>query len=825
MISSDNTTPAGPPNPPKVSGAAIALIDERGTVVGWTQAAQRLVGYCVEDIVGRSVALMLPSSGELLGISSFAEQRRGQRGWSGTAAVRHRDGRTLNLSLGISLLRGQDESLRWLISLADVGAHSEMKNGSVRESLLIDAPIGIIVHDSQLRCTWVNDAMELHDGIPPDRRFGRPLTDSIPGFETAALEALMRKVLESGTTMVHQYKAWLPEDLSREHAFSASSFCLQDAAGQPLGVCSVIVDDTGGQPMRERLAALSQVSTRIGGSLDIMQTGQELADAAVPLLADYATVDLSESVTSNEEPYGRIGAVRDHAPVFRRAGLASIHAGIPESPWARGDIVFASLSSPFTSVFRSGRSHLEPVLDTSPGTWIAHDPARAQKIREHGVHSMMIVPIRARRSVLGVAVFARTEDLAPFHEDDLILAEELVTRAALSLDNARRYACERTTALALQRNLLPRCLKGGAAVEAASRYLPADTDAGVGGDWFDVIPLSGARVALVVGDVVGHGIDAAATMGRLRTAVRTLADLEVPPDELLSHLDQCVGRLAEEDDDPNHTPVVGATCLYAVYDPVTRQCTMARAGHVPPAIIDPQGRATFPDLPSGAPLGLGLGLVPFDSVEMELPEGSLLAFYTDGLVESRGGDIDVGMHRLSAALTQPDQSLEDLCSSVMDTVPTQAPSDDVTLLLVRIRTLDAAQISSWELPTEPTVVRTARHVTARQLSEWGLQHLVPTTELVVSELVTNALRHGAGPIRLRLIRHQVLTCEVFDSGNCYPRLRRARIVDENGRGLLLVARLSRRWGFRSASGGKVVWVEQDLPTEPAHDPCPSQASA
>ncbi|MGW4518381.1 SpoIIE family protein phosphatase [Streptomyces sp. NPDC004393] len=799
----------------EISDAAIAMIDEQGTVVAWTQAAQHVVGYCAEDVVGQSATLLLPSSEEALEVSAFAEQCRAQGGWSGTAAVRHRDGRTLNLSLRLSLLWGQDATHRWLVSLTDIGAFSSgMMNGSVRESLLARAPLGIAIRDPQLRCTWVNDTME-HDGISRDRRFGRRLKDSLPGFEAEALEAVMRQVLASGTSAVHEYRAWPPEDPRREHAFAASFFYLQGADGQALGVCSISVDVTSNQRARERLAILSHASTCIGSTLDIMQTAQELANVAVPLLADYAVVDLAESIPPfGEEPSARIDTMSDGPSVFHRAGLASIHPGIPESTFARGETISVLPNSPLANALRTGRSHLEPVLDTIPGTWIDHDPARAQKIRENGVHSLMIVPIRARRSVLGVALFARTEDPMPFRDDDLLLAEELVARAALSLDNARQYARERSTALALQRNLLPRRLSGGVAVEAAGRYLPADTDAGVGGDWFDVIPLSGARVALVVGDVVGHGINAAVAMGRLRAAVRTLADLDLPPDELLNHLDDSVRRLTEEDDDaPDQIPaIMGATCVYAVYDPASRQCTIARAGHPPPAIVDAQGQVTFPDLPTGAPLGLGLGLVPFDAVEVELPEGSLLAFYTDGLVESRDDDIDVGLHRLGTVLAQPEQSLEDLCSSVVETVPTQAASDDVTLLLVRIHTLDAAHVASWDLPTEPAVVSTARHLAAQQLSEWGLEHLVPTTELIISELVTNAIRHGAGPIRLRLIQHQVLTCEVFDSGKCYPRLRHARIVDENGRGLFLIAQLSSRWGFRSATGGKLVWVDQDLPS-------------
>ncbi|MGW2933131.1 SpoIIE family protein phosphatase [Streptomyces sp. NPDC001156] len=701
------------------------------------------------------------------------------------------------------------------MSVTDIGTLSrETRNGSVRESLLTHAPIGIVVRDPKLRCVWANDTMESHDGISRDRRLGRRITDAQPGFEAEALEAVMRQALRNGTTAVHEYRAWPTEDPRREHAFSVSYFCLQDADGKTLGVCGISVDVTGSQRARERLAILSQAATRIGSTLDVMRTGQELADLAVPLLADYAYVDLGESAPFGEEASTRIDTMSGRPPVFLRAGQASIHPGTPESTFTT---VFVPPTSPHAGVLSTGRSHLEPVLDTSPGTWIDHDPARAQKIREHGSHSLMIVPIIARRSVLGIAVFVRAQDPVPFHEDDLLLAEELVTRAALCLDNARQYTREHTAALALQRNLLPHRLTGGAAVEAAWRYLPADTEAGVGGDWFDVIPLSGARVALVVGDVVGHGINAAATMGRLRTAVRTLADLELPPDELLAHLDDTFQRLAEQDADAaDQTPsVVGATCLYAVYDPATRKCTMARAGHPPPAIIGPQGQVTFPDLPAGSPLGIGLG-IPFEAVELELPEGTLLALYTDGLIETRDHDIDVGMHRLATALAQPSHSLEDLCTRATQTFPGQAPSDDVTLLLARTRSLSPAQVASWTLPNDGTAVRRARHMAARQLTEWGLEGPQDPTQRIVSELVTNAVRHSTGPIGLRLIHHQALTCEVFDTDASSPRLSHARAIDENGRGLFLVSQLSRRWGARPASGGKVIWAEQDLDSAPSH---------
>jgi PAS domain S-box-containing protein len=807
------------------AAAAIALLDAEGTVVGWTRAAQQLLGYSAADVVGRSAAVLLVAAEDRAKASAWAEQCNARGRWSGFAEIRHRDGRGIEVSLHVSLLSGQDGRARWVVSATDkVAMPSWAADGSAVESLpaalhlASHLPIGVTVRDTQLRCTGVNDTMGFKDGISLQQRLGHRLTEAAPGPEAEALEALMHQVLQSGVPKINvEYRSFVSTNVRRERTLVASLVRLDDAEGRALGVCAVSVDVTDGQRARERLAILGEASTRIGTTLDVMRTGQELADLAVPLLADYATVDLAESVPLGEEPLARLGPQSGRIPAFRRAGLTSIHQGAPESLSARGEPVFVPPTSPFTSVLRSGKSHFEPVLDTSLGTWLDHHPARAEKIRKHMMHSWMVIPIHARGDVLGVAVFMRTENPMPFEEDDLLLAEELVSWAALCLDNARQYARERAAALALQRHLLPHRATGGAAAEVAWRYLPADNHHGVGGDWFDVIPLSGARVALVVGDVVGHGINAAATMGRLRTAVHTLADMDMPPDELLTHLDDVVIRLAEADADLD-TATMAATCLYAVYDPITRCCTMARAGHPPPAIIDPHGGITFPDLPAGAPLGLGG--VTFESVELPLPEGSVLALYTDGLIENRNHDIDVGMNRLSAALTRPDLPLEDLCSSAMDTLAAKAPSDDVTLLLARTRSLSPSHVASWQLPDAPTVVGQARVLTTRQLDQWGMQHLAESTELIVSELVTNAIRHGTGTIHLRLIRHEVLTCEVSDSSNSHPRRRHSRTTDENGRGLCIVTQLSRRWGTRYTPDGMCVWAEQQLGSLRTATSCP-----
>lgn len=372
---------------------------------------------------------------------------------------------------------------------------------------------------------------------------------------------------------------------------------------------------------------------------------------------------------------------------------------------------------------------------------------------------------------------------------------------------------EHTTTMTLQRSLLPHTLPQQGALEIASRYLPAGGEAGVGGDWFDVIPLSGARVALVVGDVVGHGIRASATMGRLRTAVRTLADVDLPPDELLTHLDDLIIHLSADEADPDAPEEsaggIGTTCLYVVYDPVTRRCTVARAGHPPPAVVSPEGSVYLLDVPAGPPLGLG-GL-PFETVEVELPEGSLLALYTDGLLQAREHDLDEALDSLFSALTRPASNLDTVCDRVLTALLTHRPEDDVALLVARTRALHADKVVVWDLPSDPSVVADARRYTTDQLTSWDLDEASFVAELVVSELVTNAIRYGEPPIQLRLIHeNNTLICEVSDASSTAPHMRRARTFDEGGRGLLLVAQLAQRWGTRHAPTGKTIWAEQSL---------------
>ncbi|MEV6290222.1 amino acid permease [Streptomyces sp. NPDC051896] len=373
-----------------------------------------------------------------------------------------------------------------------------------------------------------------------------------------------------------------------------------------------------------------------------------------------------------------------------------------------------------------------------------------------------------------------------------------------------------SVALKLQRSMLPRRLPRHAAVDSASRYLPADSGSGVGGDWYDVIPLSGTRVGLVVGDVLGHGLRAAATMGRLRTGVRVLARLDLSPDEVLSRLADLFEQTAHEGaagPDPDHPkphadPVLSVSCLYAVYEPFSGKCSVARAGEQVLAVVQPHtGAVDYPELPAGPPLGTA-GL-PYQSTELDLLPGSLVALFTDGLLQS-ADDRDAGLARLSRLLADGGASLEALCDRAVTTLLPGAVDVDATLLMVRTRLLDRNQYAEWAVVPDPAAVATVRTAVSKQLGDWGLGDLAFTTELIVSELVTNAIRYVGGPIQVRLIRDRALICEVSDTGHTSPNLRHAASDDEGGRGLFIIAQMTNHWGTRYTRTGKTIWTEQGL---------------
>ncbi|MFE5486185.1 SpoIIE family protein phosphatase [Streptomyces sp. NPDC056527] len=890
-----------------VADSVVLLFDAGGVVIGRPDTAERFLGHSPEELRGRHVESLLAPK-EVARLPAIAESCTTDGGWSGVLLARHRDGRDITVDVTLLPLPEDATPARWLAVAA--GAARSM-GPALLERMVTEAPVGLALVDTELRCVWSNTALEHFGGGRSDERRGRRLAEIQPGLNAELLESKMRQVLATGDPITgYEHVGRTRADPGRDHAHAMSFIRLEDDDGRPLGVCYAVVDITDRYRARLRLALMALASERIGRSLDVVGTAQDLSDVAVPGLADFVAVDLLDSVIRGAEPSPgpTAGAT---AVRLVRAGVQMLRAGASEAVVEPGEETAYLPSSPQIGCLAHGRSWraarldsagresalpargpargdgtgpivptgagrqvvdaetappasggpvrsapAEPVRPSSPGpapspsaesatgptaesatrpsfesetgssaepaTRPAAEPAPRPTADSVGrpstdpvAHTAMVVPILARGVTLGVATFFRSRRDEAFDEDDLRLAEEIVARAAVCLDNARRYARERAAALVLQRSLLPHGVPEQEAVDAAAFYRPADELSGLGGDWFDVIPLSGARVALVVGEVPGHGIEAAATMGQLRTAVRTLADLDLSTEELLAHLDDLVLQATREGREAGiggeaNLGAVGTSCLYAVYDPVSLSCDLASAGHLAPAVVAPDGTIEFPELPSGPALGIG-GL-PFESVELPLEEGTVLAFYTEGLIAAPGA----GREGLVRVLRTRDLPLDELCRSVVDELaPTRPYTDDAALLLVRTRSLAAGKVAVWELPADPAVVARARVMAARQLAAWGLEELAFTTELVVSELVTNAIRHASGPIRLRLILERTLICEVFDASSTSPHLRHARTTDEGGRGLFLISQFTRRWGTRYTAEGKVIWAEQPLDLDAA----------
>ncbi|WP_344294791.1 ATP-binding SpoIIE family protein phosphatase [Streptomyces synnematoformans] len=629
----------------------------------------------------------------------------------------------------------------------------------------------------------------------------------------AELERLLRHVLTTGDPVRNVRMAGGDGD---QRVLSVSAYPLNDG-GAPVAVLAHVRDITDRRRSRDRLELLYAAEARTGALLDVGRVARELAAVVVPALADTAVVDIVDTVWRGED--SAPGPAEELA--LRRAAVAP--AAYPE-----GESVGTLVRYPYASPQSSALTDLRPRLLQDPGragpaNGAAPDRGRAPEPEPadgpgagaagEDAHSLILAPLLARGTLLGLVSLYRSARPVHFDDADLRLATEVADVAAVSLDNARRQTRTHAAASALQRSMLPVQLPESAAIESGLAYVPGTYPgtAGAGGDWFDVIALSGARVALVVGDVTGSGLHAAATMGRLRSAIGTMADLDVPPDELLTHLDALVARLMDEPPDPfadprrNRRPPA-ATCVYAVYDPIAVRVTLALAGHPPPFVVRADGGTEVVDAATGPALGGGDGT--FEKAELDLPEGSLLALYTNGMLP---GPPEKSLPRLRRALADPQRPVQDMCdAAVRDLLPAR-PNDDAVLLAARLRALPPDDVVSVRLEAAPSALSDARDLVRRRLTGWGLQELTLPTELIVSELLANAVQHAPGRIGLKLIRQSVLICEVSDTSHAAPHLRHATSNDEGGRGLFLVAQLSHRWGVRYGAGGKVVWTEQEIP--------------
>ncbi|MFJ8532083.1 SpoIIE family protein phosphatase [Streptomyces sp. NPDC093591] len=804
---------------------AAVVVAPDGVVSGWSEGARLLLGWTAKDTVGRPVTGLLvdpPPPGFPEGYGAGPDR-------TGCVPLRHRDGSTVDAVVTAHPLLGPDgRELGHVVTMQRWGGRPVIADRAFEQS-----PFALGVYDPELRFLWINASSGRVIAHSEEQVLGRKYREVLPEFDRTLFPErddkpytdALAQVARTGeaTRLITVFR---PRGSNYANAWATSIWPVRDAEGRVRAIANWGFDMSAEYWARQRLLILNQAGGGIGRTLDVIGTARELAMTPVPRFVDLVSVDLFDEVLRGEEPPSVSAFAPGETIRLSRAARHSAKDGAEQAPGPTKPVTHLP-GSVAARCMATGRSMVElaaepgeggewafgPGLAADPAHWPPGNPMIDESLAADGLTGRITVPLRARGALLGVVTFSRLDRPEAFTADDLILAEELTAKAAVAIDNARRYSHERTTALTLQRSLLPQGLPVQEAVEVASRYLPGGTGTEVGGDWFDVIPLSGARVALVVGDVVGHGLHASASMGRLRTAVRTLADVDLPPDELLTHLDDLVLHLASDLQPTGHfqpTGESGATCLYTVYDPVSRRFTLASAGHPLPLIISPDGTMTPVPVHPGPPLGIG-GL-PFESTELELPEGSLLALYTDGLVESRERDVDQRTAELLQLLNHSATSLGAQCDTVMDAMLPDHRTDDAALLLVRTRALDPHHVADWDVAPDTAQVPRVRKVAVDQVDAWGLEEAAFVTELVVSELVTNAIRYGEPPIRLRLIRDTSLICEVSDASSTAPHLRRARAFDEGGRGLLLVAQLTQGWGTRHTTDGKTIWCAQALTT-------------
>ncbi|MFE2632547.1 SpoIIE family protein phosphatase [Streptomyces sp. NPDC059374] len=665
-----------------VLGVASVVLDTQGRIVLWSPQAEELFGYPAREALGEYAARIMVHEQHLdLVVKLFADVMETGEGWAGAFPIRRKDGSTRLVEFRNMRLLDDQGDVYALGLCADQSAVRQVERDvALSTRTIAQAPVGLAVLDTDLRYVSVNPALAELNGLPAEAHLGHMPHELMPDTEAAqAVEAALRAVLRTGEPVVdRRVVARTRAHPDVDHFWAVSLYRLEDTTGTVLGVAGMAVDITeqhqaavAAETARRRLALIADASTRIGTTLELDRTAGELADVAVPELADVAAVDLLDAVVQGRR--STLGPAQ--AAVIRALAVRSAHdTGALQAADPPGHIARYGPDRLVTECVRTGTPVMVAQVREEDLPRIARSPEAARRLGRAGLHSYLAVPLIARGEVLGALDLKRIHNPLPFSDDDLLLARELAARAAIQIDNARWYQNARDTALTLQRSMLPTHPPVTGGLEVASRYQPAGAGAEVGGDWFDVIPLEGAKTALVVGDVMGSGIEAATTMGRLRTATHTLASLDLEPTRLLEHLDRITDGL-------DHSI---ATCVYAVHDPELRQCRIANAGHLPPVRVRPGRPPELLELPTGAPLGVGG--VAFATTTVDLAPGDRLVFYTDGLVETRQHPLDERLDALLALLDGPERPLQECCDLLLRTLHQPENSDDVALLIARVLT-------------------------------------------------------------------------------------------------------------------------------------------
>ncbi|MGX4688905.1 ATP-binding SpoIIE family protein phosphatase [Streptomyces sp. JNUCC 63] len=788
---------------------AVVVVDDDGLVSHWSRGARRMFGTAKEEAIGRPAVDLLPVSGALPDEADDAPYRS-YAGYDGLGPGLESslDGRLSYPAAGRARLaapeRDRVDVLWWAYPLVGPGRERLLVLAADADGLRRDPG-----HEGGGASERIAPAFALHTDFAGADELARRLPEILPSMSVGESARIVAQVLELGYPVLEfsqNDRVPVTPDwgVPRRAERKARRERTARAAAQGLPAPDELAHDEGEDleyaAVRERLEFLNEVSGRIGTSLDLARTIVEVSKAVVPRFTDVACTYLREQVVAGE---GFPEGVPDTTTMWHRVALE--HTDEPgrwDDVVPVGEAMPFPADTPFFQCMTSGEPVLVPRISEEMGHAIASQFEKRDLRPMITNRSMLVAPLKARNVVLGFMALMRHPERPEFNDMDRVTGAELAARAGLVLDNARMYTYQEAVAETLQDSMLPHIPARMAGCDIATRYLPGTLLGRVGGDWFDSVKLPGARTALVVGDVMGHGLNSAAMMGQLRTAVQTMAALDLPPAQLLRNLDDLAQRLGD---------TYLATCLYAVYDPIASELHLANAGHIPPVLVRADGRSELLDLPTGAPIGVGG--VPFEAVRVRVATGDRLVMCTDGLVEVRGEDIGVGLATLCESAAHPAASMDDACDTIIRALNTRGGrKDDVALLMARLNGIEPEDVAEWRLTRDPAEVGRARAVVREQLHEWGLARLADPAELMVSELVTNAVRHSHGrPVELCLVRGDTLLCEVEDDDHDLPTLLSAGPTDESGRGLRVVSTLARAWGTSRASTGKTVWFELALP--------------
>jgi PAS domain S-box-containing protein len=800
--------PDGTFGAPTGDSAAVFTLDPTGRVTGWGDRAAALFGRTAAEALDRDWADLFDP--EMAGRLKEALERVARGEEAGGLLRAHPDAPLRALSFHCAPMTGVGGGRSVVCRVGDAaGERRAATRAAFADELIRKSPFGLVMLDEDLRFALVNDSLAAMNGLPAADHLGLHLRDVILTADGGEYERILSETLRTGEPMTGlMVHGRTDGHRHADRSWSVSIFRLTAPDGRVLGLGGIVVDVTDKQAAileataaRQRLALVNEATTRMGTTLDMPRVAEELSTVAVPAFADLLVVKIRDDLFGDTVPdvsgtpirLRRLGGRFMDNPAS--AEIYRSHGQVAQPP---GTLLYECM--------RTARARLLPTIDEDAIAAIAQDPEHARLIRESGLGSMIVAPFVARGRVLGVALFGRSADRAALAPEDLRSAEELAARTAMCLDNALAYSNERRIAVALQRSLLPEddVIPRRPGLEVAHHYRPSSNAAQVGGDWFDVIALSGHRVAFAVGDVMGHDLHAAANMGQLRTAMRTLAQLDLEPVDLLARLDESVRK---------GTTTRYATCVYAVCDTVTRECRIVSAGHPPPLLRHADGTTEVVPVTPGPPLGVTPDDPRFAVTDLVLPQGGTLVLYTDGLIEHRGEDIDIGIEKLRLVLSEETGSVRTLCERVAARLSPTGAEDDLAVLMARLTTGPEHGFAAWQLDPRPESVSQARAHLRHTLRDWGLPDLEDATTLLASELVTNAIRYAHGPVELRLAKGGVLICEVADGDIRVPRRRHPDPDEEGGRGLAVVSEYSQAWGTRPTETGKVVWFELPLSTD------------